>query len=170
MKLTNDAAEKWAANVMSRCNTPLTEIQASYLVSVFMNEEEMEEDEEIKELCTNPAKGGLVCMAMNRCKSIGIELTRTAALFLGLILNSPGEVTMTAAYIKYKLKDCVDNKVSVSFLSTRCFPMGIPSEKDWQELWDMQKLDFKDLELMRQQSSFAPDNVLDYASSYQTLS
>lgn len=171
MKLTNDAAEKWAANVMGRCNTPLTEIQANYLVSVFMNEQEMEEDEKLKELCTDPSKGGLVCMAMNRCKSAGIELTRTAALFLGLILNSPGEVTMTAAYIKYKLREVVQNgKVNVGFLSTRCFPMGIPSEKDWQELWDMQKLDLEDLKLMRQQSQFAPDNVLDYVSSYQTLS
>ena len=170
MKLTNDAAEKWATNVMSRCNTPLTEIQASYLISVFMNEEKMEENEEIKELCTNPAKGGLVCMAMNRCKSIGIELTRTAALFLGLILNSPGEVTMTAAYIKYKLREVVQNgKVNVGFLSTRCFPMGIPSEKDWQELWDMQKLDFDELEIQRKNSTFAPDNVLDYNSVYATL-
>lgn len=125
----------------------------------------MENDEKIKELCTNPAKGGLVCMAMKRCKSIGIELTRTAALFLGSILNSPGDVTMAAAYVKYKLKDCVDNKVSVGFLSTRCFPMGIPSEKDWQELWDMQKLDSEDLK----RSQFVSDNVLDYRSAYITL-
>lgn len=169
MKLTSDAAEKWAANVMSRCHTPLTETQTSYLLSVFMKEQEMEEDEEIKELCTNPAKGGLVCMSMNRCKSAGIELTRTAALFLGLILNSPGDVTMATAYIKYKLKDCVDNKVNVSFLLTRCFPMSIPSEKDWQELWDMQKMDFEDLKNMRKGNQFAPDNVLDYRSAYATL-
>lgn len=170
MKLTPDAAEKWAENVMNRCHTPLTKIQASSLISIYINEQKMEEDEKIKELCTNPAKGGLVCMVMNRCKSTNIELTRTAALFLSLILNNPGEVTMTTAYIKYKLKDCIDNKVSASFLSTRCFPMGIPSEKDWQELWSMQKLDFDELEIQRKNNMFAPDNVLDYYSAYQTLS
>lgn len=170
MKLTNDAAEKWAANVISRCNTPLTEIQSSYLITVFMNEEKMENDKDIEELCTNPAKGGLVCMAMRRCKSVDIELTRTAALFLGLILNTPGEVTMTAAYIKYILRDCVDKKVDASFLCTLCFPNGIPSEKDWQELWDMQKVDFEELENQRKNSMFVSDNVLDYKLSYQTIS
>lgn len=159
MKLTNDAAEKWAANVISRCHTPLTEIQSSYLIAVFMNEEKMEKDKDIEELCTNPAKGGLVCMAMKRCQSLNIELTRTAALFLSLILNTPGEVTMAAAYIKYILRNCVNKKVDVSFLCLLCFSNGILSEKDWQELWNMQKLDFDELKNQRKNSMFASDNV-----------
>ena len=169
MKLTSDAVEKWGAKVMNCCHTQLTEIQASYLISVLMHEQEMEEDEVLKELCTNPKRGGLVCMVMNRCKSVNIELTRTAAFFLSLILNIPGEVTMAIAYIKYKLKDCVNNKVDVSFLLTRCFPMSIPSEKDWQELWELQKMDIEDLKIIRKKDQFFSDNVLDYGIAYQSI-
>lgn len=171
MKVQPDSVEIWAKGISARCTTPLNEEQGTLLINIFMNEEKFENDEKLKEYCENASKGGLIYMVMQRCKRLNIELTRSAALFLGFCLNSPGEVSMTAAYIKYCLsKGCNrKEKVSASYISTHCFSMGLPSEKDWQELWDAQKVDYEQLKIFRKES-FAPDNMLDYNESYQTVS
>ena len=170
MKLTSDAVEKWAAKVMNHCHTELTHEQAETMVGLFLNAHEIDKDEELKKKCEDPKEGGILSMIVNRCKSCGFEITRSAVLFLSMFVDRPGNVTMAVAYIRYRLRDAYsNNKVDIGFLSTRCFPMGVPSEKDWQELWEEQKLDFNELKIQRKIHKFAPDNVLDYRSAYQSI-
>lgn len=171
MKVTLDAVEKWAEEVAKYCTSKLTIEQSEYLITIMMSGEQMEDDKLVKEM----ASKGYAKAIIERFERFGMSISNTAAIFLSTCVKSFGEVAMVTAYVKYCFykfyygKRIAKGSVTVDWLCSSCFPMGIPTREDWDRLWDLQKLDAEELKMQRSMYKDAPDNVLDYNGAYTTI-
>lgn len=81
----------------------------------------------------------------------------TACLALGEWIQRPGHSTILSAYLYYKCFKEGINHVNLEFISEKVFPFGIPTEKGWALMWDMQK------------DCHNYTNLLDSISNYESM-
>ena len=167
---TDDAVETWAKQVINFCHNEMNQKAAQTYLKIYMNEESINSDEEITELLNNKEGGGYPYVLIQRCAALGLTLKNSVALFLDAeVVKTFGECTMISAYLKYQSHQHGNtNVIDMTFFSKYCFPMGFPTDDEWQKLWNSQKVECNYLQKLREKG-WASDNILDYRNTYNSL-
>lgn len=74
---------------------------------------------------------------------------------------------MLCAYMQYKAHQLGVKIINVEIFCRDIIPFGIPTDEEFQRLWDLQKLD-ADL-LKQRKTMWEPDNGLDYKITYESI-
>ena len=71
---------------------------------------------------------------------LGYEISVSLAAFLGTILDNFGKSTMMVSYLLYVAKKRGVRVITTKEFGNDAFPMGLPTDKEWNRLWTLQKL------------------------------
>lgn len=147
MKKEHNAAELWAKEVESCEKREMTQEEArNYLQYCFAESKGLSDDteKEIRELLEK-GQGGMSSVVYKRAKYVlGYEISVSLAAFLGTILDNFGKSTMMASYLLYVAKKRGVRVVTTKEFGMIAFPMGLPTDKEWERLWTLQKLPFEE--------------------------
>ena len=147
MKKEHNAAELWAKEVESCEKREMTQEEArNYLQYCFAESEGLSDDaeKEIRELLEK-GQGGMASVVYKRDKYVlGYEISVSLAAFLGTILDNLGKSTMMASYLLYVAKNRGVRVVTTKEFGMIAFPAGLPTDKEWERLWTLQKLPFEE--------------------------
>lgn len=159
MKKEQNAVELWAKEVESCEKREMTPKEAmDYLQYSFAESKGLSDDteREIKELLEK-GQGGIASVVYKRAKYVlGYEISVSLAAFLGTILDNFGKSTMMASYLLYVAKKRGVRVVTTKEFGMIAFPMGLPTDKEWERLWTLQKLPLEE-----RGDNIAMDNGLD---------
>lgn len=159
MKKESNAAELWAKEVESCEKREMTDDEArNYLQFSFAESRGLGEDaeKEIRDLLEK-GQGGMASVVYKRAKYVlGYEISVSLAAFLGTILDNFGKSTMMASYLLYVAKKMGVRVVTTKEFGMVAFPMGLPTDKEWERLWTLQKLPLEE-----RGDEIAMDNGLD---------
>ena len=159
MKKEYNAAELWAKEVESCEKREMTQEEArNYLRYCFVESKGLSNntEKEIKELLEK-GQGGMASVVYKRAKyALGYEISVSLAVFLGTILDNFGKSTMMASYLLYVAKKRGVRVVTTKEFGMVAFPMGLPTDKEWERLWTLQKLPLEE-----RGDEIAMDNGLD---------
>lgn len=167
MKPSSQAVEEWAKSVASKNMRPLTEKEATEFMKYFMSQKDLDKDKELIEIL-DQKKGGYSSVLWLRIKyHHTFSITPSLCVYLGEnIIKNFGMSTMIANYLQYIAKEIGIKKIGFDEWCMFAFPMGHPTDKSWEELWDAQKLDSE----ARQEDRYRYcDNVLDYPEFMESL-
>ena len=143
MKKEHNAAELWAKEVESCEKREMTQEEArNYLRYCFVESKGLSNntEKEIKELLEK-GQGGMASVVYKRAKYVlGYEISVSLAAVLGTILDNFGKSTMMASYLLYVAKKRGVRVVTTKEFGMVAFPMGLPTDKEWERLWTLQKL------------------------------
>lgn len=143
MKKEHNAAELWAKEVESCEKREMTQEETmNYLRYCFAESKGLSDDaeKEIRELLEK-GQGGMSSVVYKRAKYVlGYEISVSLAVFLGTILDNFGKSTMMASYLLYVAKKRGVRVVTTKEFGMVAFPMGLPTDKEWERLWTLQKL------------------------------
>ena len=158
------AVEEWAEEVDRVLNNPLRQFSQDEsmtfckILLLHQRHPEVEKDPElIASLEDNQWTGSNLLWRRinNGLKAYTID--PTACLALGEWIQRPGHSTILSAYLYYKCFKEGINHVNLEFISEKVFPFGIPTEKGWALMWDMQK------------DCHNYTNLLDSISNYESM-
>lgn len=135
---SNHAVEDWAKLVKASKQEPLGRDEMEVLCKISLTEYEVNTDESLKD-DLEKGKVGFASVFWSRTKALGIEVSPSLAMIVGSYSRNFGVVTMIVAYLKWWCHENGKTSVSLMDWSMDIFPMGYPSEKTWEELWDEQK-------------------------------
>ena len=158
MELKENAVELWCEEFKKRCNTSLNEKQGEVLIVLLLNQENFNKNETIiKEI--EDGNSYLTVLA-RRIKNGNFTYTVTPAglLFLESLVENFGTSTMICAYLQWVSYKKGIKEFDIDNISKEVFPFGFPSDKDLNELWDMQKV-----------RGEMPDNGLDWRITYKSI-
>ena len=159
MKKEHNAVELWAKEVESCEKRKMTKEEAmTYLQYYFAESNRLSDDteKEIRELLEK-GQGGMASVVYKRAKYfLGYEISVGLAAFLGTILDNFGKSTMMASYLLYVAKKRGVRVVTTKEFGMVAFPMGLPTDKEWERLWTLQKLPLEE-----RGDNIAMDNGLD---------
>lgn len=159
MKKESNAVELWAKEVESCEKREMTDDEArNYLQFSFAESRGLDEDaeKEIRDLLEK-GQGGMSSVVYKRAKYVlGYEISVSLAAFLGTILDNFGKSTMMASYLLYVAKKRGVRVVTTKEFGMVAFPMGLPTDKEWERLWTLQKLPLEE-----RGDEIAMDNGLD---------
>lgn len=159
MKKSEHAVADWAKLVQSAQREPLSMEEMHSLLSVLWTEDKFNSDENLKRDLER-GQVGFASAFWNRAKALGIGVSPSLAMVVGSYSHNFGVVAMIAAYLKWWCHE--NDKTSVSLMDwcMDIFPVGYPSEKTWEKLWDEQKCYDRQTPL---------DNLLDDRTCYGSL-
>ena len=121
-------------------------------------------ENEIRELLEK-GQAGFASVVYRRAKYVlGYEISVSLAAFLGTIFNSFGESTMMASYLLYVAKKRGVRVVTMKEFGMYAFPMGLPTDKEWERLWTLQKLPLEE-----RGDNIATDNGLDCSVCFGSI-
>ena len=159
MKKEQNAVELWAKEVESCEKREMTQEEAmNYLQYSFAESKRLSDDteKEIRKLLEK-GEGGMASVVYKRAKyALGYEISVSLAAFLGTILDNFGKSTMMASYLLYVAKKRGVRVVTMKEFGMIAFPMGLPTDKEWERLWTLQKLPLEE-----RGDDIAMDNGLD---------
>lgn len=148
--------EEWAKKVEHFKKQELSKEAAKNFMMVFLNAKKIDEDQELIADLENKRLGVGSAFWLRVKHLHTYSVTPSLALFLALdVLDNFGKSTMMAAYLQY-----ISWKIGIKTIGIRAwaawaFPWGLPTEDEWERLWDAQKIPFD----MREDTM--TDNMLD---------
>lgn len=148
--------EEWAKKVEHSKKQELSKEAAKRFMTICLNAKKIDEDQElIADLENN--RHGVGSAFWLRVKHLHTySVTPSLALFLASdVLDDFGKSTMMAAYLQYIAVKRGIKTIGISEWAKWAFPWGLPTEDEWQRLWDAQKIPFD----MRKDTM--TDNMLD---------
>lgn len=164
-EIKENSIELWAIEtekLFRKDQQPMNDELSQAFVTCCLNEEEMEKDVAMKEaLEKNKLAYSSVFYNRVRCCHT-FEASIALCVFMGMASNSFGEVTIYANYLQYQAHKHNQKRLDIKFVSTYVFPMGFPSKGTLQKVWDMQKVERKDVG--------DSDNLLDHACCQKSIS
>lgn len=92
------------------------------------------------------------------------EMTKTTALFMAGLMQSPAHCVIYANYLEYELRKRNKKKIDLSVFC-EIFPVGVFEDATLQEAWERQKYHHKH----RIGDEFDSDNMLDYSYASTSL-
>jgi hypothetical protein len=132
-----------------------------YLLDQRLTSEGREElDKEIKEEF-------IFKLIKTRSSAYQYQLSPTVVILLGYLSQVPGKAVMYLTYLQYivskKYKDLINTEIRMKDI-TRIFPVGFFSDKIMNEVWDTQKIDFRD-----EERGFGSDNLVDHQEAMESI-
>lgn len=112
--------------------------QTEFMIRLFGTSKEKAE-----EILQDGVKDGLRVfqIARNRTLLIGFPVTATVQLFISLLCESPGDVTLYLSYAIWRAKEMHHVALDLNAL-VRVFPFGFWDKPTRDALWDAQKVPF----------------------------
>lgn len=168
MKLEPTAVEEWAKE-FERCKKrQLSNEEVSMVISASLNEEQINKDKEVLDLLEGKPQPSIATVLYKRINTLGsYKITPTVALLSEIVVKNFGDSTMLCAYMQYKAYQLGVKIINVEIFCRDIIPFGIPTNEEFQRLWDLQKLD---PELLKQRKTmWEPDNGLDYKVTYESI-
>lgn len=150
--------EEWAKLVKSSKKVELSDESTQKLISVILNRKEIDEDKEFIESLENKKLGigSAFWLRVKHCHTYTVTPSLVLYLISDGVLSNFGMSTMMANYLQYVCHEIGITKIGIEEFCRNVFPWGLPSEEEWNTLWDLQKLPAE----MRE--SGMSDNMLDY--------
>ena len=171
MKPAPNAIELWCEEVEKlKFSVPaLNKEQCSNLIGFSLSADKIDTDKDLLSL-VEAKKAGLLSVFWLRVKYCHTySITLSAALFISrVVLFNFGTSTMVANYLQWVAWKYHQPKITLDFLCITVWPMGVPTEEQWQKLWDMQKVDIEYLQPGGECYN-GPDNILDYEKYAETI-
>lgn len=148
--------EEWAKKVEHSKKQKLSKEAVKHFIMVQLNAKKIDEDKELIADLENK-RFGVGSAFWLRVKHLHTySITPSLALFLATeVLDNFGKSTMMAAYLQYIAWKIGIKTIGISEWAQWAFPMGLPTEDEWQRLWNAQKIPFD----MREDTM--TDNMLD---------
>lgn len=145
--------EEWAKKVEHSKKKELSKEAAKHFMMICLNAKKIDEDNELIADLENK-RFGVGSAFWLRVKHLHTySVTPSLALFLASdVLDNFGKSTMMAAYLQYI---AWKRGIKTIGINEWAFPWGLPTEGEWQRLWEEQKIPFD----MREDTM--TDNMLD---------
>lgn len=168
MKLEPTAVEEWAKE-FERCKKrQLTKEETSMVISATLNEELINKDQEVLDLLEGKPQAAMATVLYKRINSAcSYKITPTVALLSEIAVKNFGNSTMLCAYMQYKAHQLGVKIINVEIFCRDIIPFGIPTDEEFQRLWDLQKVRPRTLE--QRKTMWEPDNGLDYEITYESI-
>lgn len=137
--------EEWAKKVEHSKKQELSKEAAKDFMMVCLNAKKIDEDQELIADLENKLHG-VVSAFWLRVKHLHTySVTPSLALFLASdVLDNFGKSTMMAAYLQYIAWKRGIKTIGISEWAQWAFPMGLPTEDEWERLWNAQKIPLED--------------------------
>lgn len=157
MKNKDNAIEEWAKLVENCKKQEMSKVSANHFLTVHFNEKEIDKDATLVNQLEEGKMGGGSAFWL-RVKHIhNYSVSPSLVLFLTSdVITNFGISTMMASYLQYICHKRGIKHIGVKEWSMYAFPNGLPTEEEWQKLWNAQKLPLD----MRVDGMI--DNMLDY--------
>lgn len=156
--------EQWAQEVERCKKRELSTKEAIDFSGICMNEGAIDSNSEdfIKDL--ENKKLGLASAFWLRIKYLHTySITPSAAMFLvSHVIKNFGISTMMAAYLQYIAHQHGIKRIGIKEFSMWAFPFGLPTNEEWERLWNLQKIP------MEEREGGMSDNTLDHPGVYGT--
>lgn len=148
--------EEWAKKVEHSKKQELSKEAANHFMMVCLNAKKIDEDKELIDDLENK-RHGVGSAFWLRVKHLHTySVTPSLALFLASdVLDNFGKSTMMAAYLQYIAWKRGIKTIGINEWAQWAFPWGLPTEDEWERLWNAQKIPFD----MREDTM--TDNMLD---------
>lgn len=164
-EIKENSIELWAIEtekLFKKDQQPMDDELSHAFVTCCLNEAVMEKDEELKD-ALEKKKLAYSSVFYNRVKCCHtFEASIALCVFMGMASNTFGEVTIYANYLQYQAHKHNQKRLDIQFVSTYVFPMGFPSKETLQKVWDMQKVERKEMG--------DSDNLLDWFECQKSIS
>lgn len=148
--------EQWAQKVERCKKQELSKEAAEHFIAISLNAKKIDEDQELIADLENKrfGVGSAFWLRVKRLHTYSV--TPSLALFLAsAVLDDFGKSTMMAAYLQYIAWKRGIKTIGISEWAQWAFPWGLPTEDEWERLWNAQKIPFD----MREGTM--TDNMLD---------
>lgn len=143
-------------------NNPLSEIQGQYLFIGLQEDKNPTDDlDKFYEKMKSYSLG--MNLLEQRLKSMDIEITKSASIFLSLVVPTPGKAILYAIFIAYMCKKEGVKTLDCEILSIKIFPDGLFHDEDLDYFWQKQKVE------RLNDGSFSSDNLVDYHTAFKSL-
>ena len=169
MKAKDNFVEEWSKEFDKSQKEQLPKEDARLLINLIFKEKELNKDKELLDMLEGKTKNTPCTVIWHRFKNYPmINVSPSVALFLGGVAKNFGICTMMVARVIAKAAQYRTKNIDMHFLCNKIIPMGFPTEREFEKLWELQKI--KPEERQAQEfHSFIPDNLLDYNSSYKSV-
>lgn len=169
MKVKDNFVEEWSKEFDKAQKEQLSKEDAKLLITILFKENELNKDKELLDMLEGKTNNTLCTVIWCRFKNCPIlNVSPSVALFLGGVAKSFGICTMMVARVIAKAAELQTKNIDMHFLCNRIIPMGFPTEREFEKLWDLQKIDPEERQSQEFQG-FMSDNLLDYNSSYKSV-
>ena len=166
MKEKHNFVEEWSKEFDKIQKEQLSEEDAKILLNILFKEKELNNNQELLDMLEGKTEKTLCTVIWRRFKNYPmLSVSPSVVLFLGGIAKNFGICTMMVARIIAKAAQYSTKNIDMHFLCNRIIPMGFPTEKGFEKLWELQKIDYEE----RQAQDLTSDNLLDYNSSYKSV-
>lgn len=158
----NIRIERWAQEVERCKKREFTKEEAKDFLKMSIYAEEVDAHcgDYVKDL--EDKKLGLASAFWLRIEHLyTYHITPSLTMFLtAYVITNFGISTMMAAYLQYVAQRHGVKHIGFREFSAWAFPMGVPTDGEWERLWNLQKIPLEERE------SGASDNTLDYPEVY----
>lgn len=169
MKSKDNFVEEWSKEFDKIQKEQLPKEDAKILITILFKEKELNKDKELLDMLEGKTNNTLSTVIWRRFKNYPmLSVSPSVALFLGEIAKDFGICTMMVARVIAKAAQYGTRVIDMHFLCNKIIPMGFPTERGFEKLWELQKIDYEERQA-QEFHSFISDNLLDYNSSYKSV-
>lgn len=169
MKAKDNFVEEWSKEFDKSQKEQLPVKDANLLINILFKEKELNKDKELLDMLEVKTNDTFCTVIWRRFKNYPmLRVSPSVALFLGEVAKNFGICTMMVAIVIAKAAQYRTKNIDMNFLCNRIIPMGFPTEREFEKLWELQKINPEERQ-SQEFHSFMPDNLLDYNSSYKSV-
>ena len=169
MKTKDNFVEEWSKEFDKCQREQLTKEDAKILITIIFKEKELNKDKELLDMLEGKTNNTFCTVIWRRFKKYPmLNVSPSVALFLGGVAKNFGICTMMVARVIAKAAQYRTKNIDIHFICNRIIPMGFPTERGFEKLWKLQKIDPEERQA-QEFHSFVSDNLLDYNSSYKSV-
>ena len=145
--LSETSIEEWAKELDACEKIEFDPVVIDPFIKFCLNEKAVEEDKSnIFQTALESWTGS--ALLHKRLTLHNYTMTKSAKLFCGILITSPGEMVMMANYFQYKCHLHQINHIDMRALSEKIIPMGWFSRDTLNQFWDKQKYVSEDNSLL----------------------
>lgn len=169
MKAKDNFVEEWSKEFDKSQKERLPKEDAEFLINIIFKEKELNKDKELLDMLEGKSNNTLCTIIWRRFKNYPmLSVSPSVAMFLGGVAKNFGICTMMVARVIAKAAEFQTKNIDMHFLCSRIIPMGFPTEREFEKLWELQKIDYEERQTQGFHG-FTTDNLLDYNSAYNSV-
>lgn len=169
MKAKDNFVEEWSKEFDKSQKEQLSKEDAKLLINIVFKEKELNKDKELLDVLEDKTNNTLCTVIWRRFKNYPmLSVSPSVVLFLGGVAKNFGICTMMVAIVIAKAAQYRTKNINMNFLCKEVIPMGLPTEREFEKLWELQKIDPEEIQ-SQEFHGFMSDNLLDYNSSYKSV-
>lgn len=157
-ELNDSSIQEWCEKLDKCPRREMTKEETAMFLTCCFHEKDMPKHPELKKYLEESGMESLIYKRVKKIHTYSMEIS--VVIFLASICESPGMAVEYINFLQYQCKKLDIKHINMEIFASKIFPDGIFRKQDLMEMWDEQKVLFKDHGLL---------NLLDFPSCMKSI-